>query len=303
MTSKQLRPLDTIAAPGADNLRSINGIGPAVERRLNDAGIRTFVQLAALSPDEIATAVANVAGLSAKRIAEQDWISQARALDQALTIQPQETGTPTGGQRHEAFTVHLVLNDDNGVHHTRVEHIRGGEKETWAGWHADRLAGFIVDHATLRLTPAEPMLALAATDDYAAPLSAPPQRTSILRLRDLATLPAGDQEARGSFGYGEAFGVRLTLDLTEVSAAVEARLDYTAVVYAKKLDGGPRQIVGEATGTILLADQISLSVTGAALARGMYRLEAAVTLKPASGQSAPRPEVMAWLEGDLLQIY
>src|SRR5215218_5912173 len=193
MTSKHLRPLDTIAAPGADNLRSINGIGPAVENRLNDAGIRTFAQLAALSPDELATVVANVAGLSAKRIAEQDWVGQARALDQAQIVQTQESNAPTGGQRHEVFTVHLVLNDDSGVHHTRVEHIRGGEKETWAGWHVDRLAGFIVDHATLRLTPAEPMLALAATDDYAAPLSAPPQRTSILRLRDLATLPAGDQ--------------------------------------------------------------------------------------------------------------
>ncbi|HYX49416.1 MAG TPA: helix-hairpin-helix domain-containing protein, partial [Ktedonobacteraceae bacterium] len=63
-----------------DDLKLINGIGPAVENRLNDVGIYTYAQLAALSPADIAAAVAGLAGQSAERITKQDWIGQARSL-------------------------------------------------------------------------------------------------------------------------------------------------------------------------------------------------------------------------------
>jgi predicted flap endonuclease-1-like 5' DNA nuclease len=63
-----------------DDLKLINGIGPAVEKRLNDVGIVAFAQLAALSPADIAAVVADLAGLSAERIIKQDWLGQAREL-------------------------------------------------------------------------------------------------------------------------------------------------------------------------------------------------------------------------------
>ena len=66
--------------PEIDDLKLINGIGPAVERRLHSVGIYTYAQLAALSPADIAAAVADLAGLSAERIIKQDWIGQARKL-------------------------------------------------------------------------------------------------------------------------------------------------------------------------------------------------------------------------------
>jgi predicted flap endonuclease-1-like 5' DNA nuclease len=64
----------------SDDLKLINGIGPAVEKRLNGVGIFTFTQLAALSPADVAAAVADLTGLSAERIVKQDWIGQARRL-------------------------------------------------------------------------------------------------------------------------------------------------------------------------------------------------------------------------------
>ncbi len=85
-----------------DDLKLINGIGPAVEKRLNGVGIFTFAQLAALSPADVAAAVADLAGLSAERIVKQDWIGQARKLvtgslakeaQQDIVI-PVETPTP-----------------------------------------------------------------------------------------------------------------------------------------------------------------------------------------------------------------
>jgi predicted flap endonuclease-1-like 5' DNA nuclease len=38
---------------GKDNLKAIRGIGPVIERRLNQAGIYTFEEMAQLTPDEL----------------------------------------------------------------------------------------------------------------------------------------------------------------------------------------------------------------------------------------------------------
>src|SRR6266699_5183992 len=80
MTGKRSPTNRAAAPPRTDDLKLINGIGPAVEKRLNGVGIFTFAQLAALSPADIAAAVADLAGLSAERIIKQDWIGQARKL-------------------------------------------------------------------------------------------------------------------------------------------------------------------------------------------------------------------------------
>ncbi|MGH2493866.1 MAG: helix-hairpin-helix domain-containing protein [Ktedonobacteraceae bacterium] len=59
-----------------DDLQLINGIGPAIVKKLHGVGINTFAQLAALSPADIAAAIAD----SAERIIKQDWIGQAHKL-------------------------------------------------------------------------------------------------------------------------------------------------------------------------------------------------------------------------------
>ena len=38
---------------GKDNLQAIRGIGPVISKRLNDAGIYTFEELAQLTPEEL----------------------------------------------------------------------------------------------------------------------------------------------------------------------------------------------------------------------------------------------------------
>jgi hypothetical protein len=77
--------------PRIDDLKLINGIGPAVEKRLIGIGILTYAQLTALSPADIAAAVADLAGLSAERIIKQDWIGQARKLaEESATTEAQK---------------------------------------------------------------------------------------------------------------------------------------------------------------------------------------------------------------------
>ena len=72
------RPAPRADAP-ADNLQEIRGIGDTYARRLRAAGIRTFADLAALTPDE-ARALAQAQPWQAD---PADWIEQARALAKA----------------------------------------------------------------------------------------------------------------------------------------------------------------------------------------------------------------------------
>jgi predicted flap endonuclease-1-like 5' DNA nuclease len=65
------------AAPAtADDLKVISGIGPVYERRLHAAGIRTYQQLLAATPERLLAIVQATPGL-----ADPDaWIEQARRL-------------------------------------------------------------------------------------------------------------------------------------------------------------------------------------------------------------------------------
>lgn len=67
------RAKTTTAKPAANDLTEIKGIGPTFARRLTEAGITTFAELAAATPDYLrevtkASAIAN----------PNEWIAQAR---------------------------------------------------------------------------------------------------------------------------------------------------------------------------------------------------------------------------------
>jgi hypothetical protein len=72
-------------SPGAsapahiDDLTRISGIGSAVARNLQTAGIRTFRDVETSTPDQLAAAV-SVPACSPGRIEAMDWIGQARRL-------------------------------------------------------------------------------------------------------------------------------------------------------------------------------------------------------------------------------
>ena len=82
-----------------DDFKLIKGIGPAIERRLNEAGVTTFAQLAALSPDGLATIVEG-AGVSSDRIVRQDWIGRAGELA-SISGQSAEASAKTRKQEEE----------------------------------------------------------------------------------------------------------------------------------------------------------------------------------------------------------
>ena len=67
-----------IEAPG-DDLKVIHGIGPALERRLQQNGIRNYQQLADLNKEELAS-IAQKLAIAPNRAERDNWIQQARDL-------------------------------------------------------------------------------------------------------------------------------------------------------------------------------------------------------------------------------
>ena len=66
------------AAEGADNLKKLTGIGPALEKKLNSAGITTYAQIAALTDAQIADLEEQLS--LAGRFAKDGWVEQAKEL-------------------------------------------------------------------------------------------------------------------------------------------------------------------------------------------------------------------------------
>ncbi len=62
-----------------DDLKLIAGVGLGLEKKLLDAGITSYSQIAALTPAEIAELEANVVKFTG-RITRDDWIGQAQQL-------------------------------------------------------------------------------------------------------------------------------------------------------------------------------------------------------------------------------
>ena len=162
-------------------------------------------------------------------------------------------------------------------------------------------------------TAAEPVPQIGSTAQSVPPAPVAVNRThppspqiglgGVLRLLNLETVPTNTNKPQSILRYGQAFEVRLSLDLTDVAVTGNPPLDYMASIYAKTVGGRSNQAVGEAHGTIEFANRITLNAGVAALPRGLYRLKAAVTLMLASTTPSPRSDLKAWLEGGLFQVY
>lgn len=67
-----------VAAAGGDDLKKLSGVGPALEKKLHEAGVTSFAQIAAWGDDDIASfdEKLNFKG----RIEREGWVDQAKAL-------------------------------------------------------------------------------------------------------------------------------------------------------------------------------------------------------------------------------
>ena len=73
---------DEPAAPQKDDLKLISGIGPGLEKKLNDNGIYTFGQIASLDKNAIEKLETEVVRFPG-RIQRDNWVAQAKRLRQS----------------------------------------------------------------------------------------------------------------------------------------------------------------------------------------------------------------------------
>ncbi|MBY6047042.1 50S ribosomal protein L21 [Vannielia litorea] len=75
---KKAAPKKAAKAEGGDDLKQLSGVGPALEKKLHEAGVTTFAQIAAWTDEDVA---AMDEKLSFKgRIEREGWIEQAKKL-------------------------------------------------------------------------------------------------------------------------------------------------------------------------------------------------------------------------------
>lgn len=79
-------PVTPAAEARADDLTRIKGIGPGLAQQLDTLGIRSFAQLAALTPEELAEIDEKLTSIKG-RCFRDDWLGQAKALADEGAVQ------------------------------------------------------------------------------------------------------------------------------------------------------------------------------------------------------------------------
>jgi len=76
---KLLTSIGTALKVDADNLKLINGIGPAYEVKLNEVGIYTFQQISKLKAAD-RVELSALEGITREKIESEEWVKQAKEL-------------------------------------------------------------------------------------------------------------------------------------------------------------------------------------------------------------------------------
>ncbi|MBC8074495.1 MAG: hypothetical protein H7Y32_00340 [Chloroflexales bacterium] len=282
MVSKNGRLAEAATPEEGDDFKRISGIKAAIESRLHSAGILTYAQLAAASPEAIVAHLDDLKGFSAERVVQLDWTNKAAAL----AAEAAETAPPV--RRHYAsFKVELGLAEEGGVRSTRVISIQSGEEEKWAGWDAARLPAVIAEYAGLPPDAARPKQSLSIHEEVSQP-------APITISKVEATLNDDEREVR-FLHAGLPYRVMVTLELARALGSSNVN-EAMVKVAARNLNSNQRHSVGEARTKLLVEGQTTVMVNGEALAPGMYRLEARLALR------AAQPDDVAVFKGALVQI-
>ncbi len=76
---KLLHNIGTATKAEADDLKAINGIGPAYEKKLNEVGIYTYEQISKLKAAD-KEELSAIDGITREKIEAEEWVKQAKEL-------------------------------------------------------------------------------------------------------------------------------------------------------------------------------------------------------------------------------
>jgi len=328
----------TAVGSAHDDLNRIAGLGHDIARRLNEAGIRTYAELADCSAGEIAKVLPGASPLLWGCI--DGWRHRAQELAEGIAMPPVRSGPAVGnGQHYKSFIVRVLLNDDGSIRDTRMERIGTGEVRRWAGWEHDAMLGFIKEAAASAAPPvllAAPVGPLGAEPhpESVTESVAEPGATSQVRLISqppatarAPTTPSPSSQSEASqaavaaaaadapppgllapivrlrldrtlVGAAQPFAVTLSLNLTKVAQPSEPLL-YSAVIVARQLGGRSGRTFARPRGLLKKAGTTAITIDAGGLPPGIYLIEAAVSVRAAG---ASQVSVAAMAEGIMLQV-
>jgi len=293
---------------GSDDLTRIGGIGTKIAERLHAAGVLTYADLASRSADEIIKLLPDVSGLSTARL--DSWRDQARDLAAAADTAAEQAAPPVpadapgNGQHYESFLVRVLLNEDGSIRMTTAQHIRTGAKQHWPGLEREALPDFIQTaiasatpsaKASTEPPPDQARQAEAAVTRPGEPQPSPEHGAPAQARRASSAVVSVE---RTPLRAAEPFTITIAIDLADPASHAD-RLAYSAIVVARPLTGGPKRTVAQSEGLIATTSS-TISIDGAGLPPGAYRLDGAVSLRE---PGSDRPvDLAALAEGLLVQV-
>ena len=305
------------ASQVVDDFKLVDGIGPAVEKRLHAAGIQTYEQLARSEPERLAKLLEGMIGYSTKRIEDQDWSGQAQVLaEQAEEPIPEEIHEAVNNGLHYAsYTLELLIDHDNQVHSTRAMHVQTRQESRWAGWDTERLQSFLVDSGKLQIALAQEaastqekqvseIIASSSETSQSGETSSP--ETALQGIPEIVETRLMDQSGQpiGILIPGSTpFEVQLMLDLSQVKIPKGGQLSYDAIIYIKEMGKRGKEVAGRKEGTISADKSTSINVSSQPLNPGGYHLEALVALRQLSEPKSMKNQLTAMIESMPLHVF
>jgi predicted flap endonuclease-1-like 5' DNA nuclease len=265
-----------MGAAQADDLRKIREIGPAIERRLHDAGIFSYAQLVACTPARLA----EITGRSAEQVARFGWIAQAQQLARAAPpVGPTEAERRAEAERPVAGASHgtpvlfaeILLDEHDNVQDQRL--LRGDQNQLGPdAWPPRRFARFFLD------------LPSGAAGEEA---SGEGPGELILHIDEVSIEPLGGQpRARGEPNRLRAEAL-LHIDGIGAAEATERRAAYIAYVLAFDLSSAKTNVLQAATGRFQPGmSEYVLAIEAALPEIGHYQLLLAATVPACSAIGA-----------------
>jgi hypothetical protein len=289
-----------------DDLKSISGIGPGLESRLNAAGIYTYAQLASCTPEYLTKLFSGLTGMSLQAIQKKNLIGQAsHKVSEAREPVSYEGPMNVEEQQHYAtFVTTLLLNNDHFVRQTRVNYVQGENDISWPGWNPDRLVDFIQDNARLTMAkPQEPHTpARFVASNAGKAVSSESKLSGTVQVGKVSIWPKDSAQSQALFLAGAPYRITLGLDLSDFSITEKEKIGYLATVYASKLGSNVQLVIGEIQGELHPTPQVILNIEGRQIPHGDYRLSTYVVMYPAGKDQRDVHRLSAWTEGSLLQV-
>lgn len=138
---------------GEPGLQAINGIGPAIEKRLNKAEIFTVSQLAGMNAADLVGL--DIIGVSTE--AAQKWIDEAARILLASESEEDKKARTGNGLHYASFHVKLTIDEEARVRRTEIQPV-SSEQPAYkaAGWRPEDIIAYIEERAKLSKVISKP---------------------------------------------------------------------------------------------------------------------------------------------------